>query len=47
MNIKKKMSTPPPQKQRKQPGIENKMHPEPIYLDPEHQGSAKLKNKTL
>lgn len=43
----KTMSMPPAQMQSKQPGIEKKMHPEPIYLDPNYKGSEKLKNKAL
>lgn len=37
--------TPPAQKQNKQPGIETKMHPEPDYVDPNYEGSNKLKDK--
>lgn len=35
----------PPQTQSKQPGIESKMTPEPIYDDQEYQGSGKLAGK--
>lgn len=35
----------PPQTQKKQPGIESKMHPEPIYLNENYKGSSKLLNK--
>lgn len=41
----KKKSNQPPQHQNKQPGIESKMHPEPIFLDPNYQGSGKLAGK--
>ncbi|MHA6252423.1 SDR family oxidoreductase [Oceanobacillus sp. CAU 1775] len=37
--------TPPAQKQNKQPGIETKMKPEPDYVDPNYEGSNKLKDK--
>ena len=37
--------TPPAQKQNKQPGIETKMNPEPNYVDPNYEGSNKLKGK--
>lgn len=35
----------PPQHQNQQPGVEDKMKPEPIYVDPTYQGSGKLKDK--
>ncbi|HZV99197.1 MAG TPA: SDR family oxidoreductase [Methylophilaceae bacterium] len=35
----------PPQHQDKQPGIEQQMRPRPIYIDPEYEGSNKLKDK--
>ncbi len=35
----------PPQHQDKQPGEEAAMTPQPIYIDPEYQGSNKLKDK--
>ena len=35
----------PAQEQDKQPGIENKMKPEPIFDDPNYKGSGKLKDK--
>ncbi|MFW6324481.1 MAG: SDR family oxidoreductase [Desulfovibrionales bacterium] len=35
----------PPQKQEKQPGEREKMHPEPISEDPEYKPSGKLLNK--
>ena len=37
--------TPPAQQQDEQPGIEEKMHPEPEYLNPDYQGSNKLQGK--
>lgn len=36
----------PPQHQNRQPGLEFKMHPQPVYLSPNYRGSEKLKNKT-
>lgn len=38
-------TTPPAQKQDKQPGIESKMNPEPEYIDSKYEGSNKLKGK--
>ncbi|MFC3908084.1 SDR family oxidoreductase [Legionella dresdenensis] len=35
----------PPQHQARQPGIEKKMEPKPVYLSPNYQGSNKLKDK--
>lgn len=35
-----------PQKQSKQPGLENEMDPEPIYDDKDYKGSGKLQGKT-
>lgn len=35
----------PPQSQEKQPGIEAKMHPQPIYINKRYKGSEKLLNK--
>lgn len=35
-----------PQKQQRQPGIEDDMNPEPIYDDKEYKGSGKLEGKT-
>jgi len=35
----------PPQHQKKQPGIESQMHPQPEYDDPLYKGSDKLKDK--
>ncbi|TAL59068.1 MAG: SDR family oxidoreductase [Legionella sp.] len=37
--------TNPPQTQTKQPGIEEKMYPAPVYLKENYRGSDKLKNK--
>ena len=45
MNAQSKPSTLPPQHQDDQPGHENQMHPEPIYIEPDYQGSNKLKGK--
>lgn len=42
---KKKQGLQPPQYQRTQPGIEEKMHPKPEYYDPKYKGSGKLKGK--
>ncbi|WP_197076533.1 SDR family oxidoreductase [Domibacillus indicus] len=36
----------PPQTQDQQPGIESEMTPEPLYDDPNYQGSGKLAGKT-
>lgn len=36
----------PPQHQNKQPGIEAKMHPQPVYCSREYRGSGKLAGKT-
>jgi NAD(P)-dependent dehydrogenase (short-subunit alcohol dehydrogenase family) len=35
----------PPQHQDRQPGIETAMTPQPVYIDPDYQGSNKLKDK--
>ena len=35
----------PPQHQNQQPGVEDQMHPEPIYVDQKYKGSGKLSNK--
>ncbi|WP_080847337.1 SDR family oxidoreductase [Cytobacillus gottheilii] len=35
----------PAQHQNEQPGVEDKMNPEPIYVDPNYRGSGKLKGK--
>lgn len=35
----------PPQHQKKQPGIETKMHPKPKFVDPNYRGSRKLAGK--
>ncbi|MGA0559974.1 SDR family oxidoreductase [Larkinella sp. VNQ87] len=35
----------PPQHQREQPGLENQMHPQPIYMRDDYVGSGKLENK--
>lgn len=35
----------PKQIQKKQPGIESKMQPKPLFDDPDYKGSGKLKNK--
>lgn len=40
---KKKLQ--PPQHQKKQPGIESKMRPKPVYINPDYQGSNKLQGK--
>lgn len=43
--MKKTNSNQPPQQQNKQPGIEEKMTPQPEYINPDYQGSNKLKDK--
>lgn len=43
--MSKDYSQQPPQHQNKQPGLEAKMHPKPIFLDPSYRGSGKLENK--
>lgn len=40
-----KKSGQPAQHQNKQPGIEAKMHPQPIYMSPNYRGSGKLAGK--
>lgn len=35
----------PPQHQNRQPGIEAQMVPQPVYIDPEYEGSHKLRDK--
>jgi NAD(P)-dependent dehydrogenase (short-subunit alcohol dehydrogenase family) len=40
---KKKLQ--PAQHQKKQPGIESKMQPKPVYSNPQYQGSGKLQDK--
>lgn len=35
----------PPQHQEDQPGHENEMQPQPVYIEPDYQGSEKLKGK--
>lgn len=37
----------PAQHQNKQPGDEEKMHPKPIFLDPNHKASGKLTDKKV
>ncbi|MFC3040643.1 SDR family oxidoreductase [Virgibacillus xinjiangensis] len=37
--------TPPAQQQERQPGFENDMHPEPVYIRDDYQGSGKLEGK--
>ena len=39
------VQTPPAQVQDKQPGIESKMKPEPVYIRKDYKGSDKLKGK--
>jgi NAD(P)-dependent dehydrogenase (short-subunit alcohol dehydrogenase family) len=43
--MNKKKIQQPAQHQDVQPGIEAKMHPQPLYLSPHYKGSGKLKNK--
>lgn len=43
--MSEKQQKQPPQHQATQPGIESKMIPQPVYLDPDYQGSNKLKDK--
>lgn len=40
-----KMKTAPQQKQKRQPGVEHKMHPLPEYIRDNYKGSDKLKDK--
>jgi NAD(P)-dependent dehydrogenase (short-subunit alcohol dehydrogenase family) len=35
----------PPQNQRRQPGLESRMKPQPVSIDPFHKGSGKLKGR--
>src|SRR4051812_45977727 len=35
----------PPQHQSQQPGKEAQMHPQPVYIEPDYEGSNKLKEK--
>ena len=35
----------PPQHQKEQPGVESKMDPQPVSMDPNYKGSGKLNNK--
>ena len=37
--------TPPPQHQEQQPGSEQKMHPQPVFITDEYRGSGKLEGK--
>lgn len=39
------MKTPPGQHQDQQPGIEAQMHPEPLYIRDDYQGSGKLQDR--
>jgi NAD(P)-dependent dehydrogenase (short-subunit alcohol dehydrogenase family) len=41
----KKSPQQPPQHQNKQPGSEKKMHPQPIFLNPNYKGGKKLAGK--
>lgn len=45
MSIPKKIKPKLPLTQRKQPGVESKMQPKPQFVDPNYEGSNKLKNK--
>ncbi|MFD1038989.1 SDR family oxidoreductase [Virgibacillus byunsanensis] len=45
MKQSKKAQTPPAQEQKRQPGIESKMHPEPEYIRSDYKGSQKLQDK--
>ncbi|MFW6369328.1 MAG: SDR family oxidoreductase [Myxococcota bacterium] len=39
------VETPPPQKQQRQPGLEQVMEPRPIVIHPDYKGSGKLRDK--
>ncbi|MBA2657843.1 MAG: SDR family oxidoreductase [Tatlockia sp.] len=43
--MKKKPAKNPPQHQNTQPGIEAKMNPKPVFLDPNYKGAEKLTGK--
>lgn len=45
METAEKYAVNPPQHQEKQPGIESKMHPKPIFIDSEYVGSNKLEGQ--
>lgn len=45
MKAEAKQPLNPPQHQDRQPGIEAAMHPQPVYIDPEYEGSHKLRDK--
>jgi len=45
MNAQSPPSTMPPQHQADQPGHENQMHPQPVYIEPDYKASDKLKGK--
>ncbi|WP_454783539.1 hypothetical protein [Legionella sp. WA2022007384] len=45
--MKKNKIQRPPQHQNRQPGVEGKMHPLPIFLIPNYQASNKLKGKKV
>lgn len=47
INCKPMPITFPPQHQSKQPGLEYLMYPPPIFNNPKHEGSGKLKNKIV
>jgi NAD(P)-dependent dehydrogenase (short-subunit alcohol dehydrogenase family) len=47
MNEEKLPKKFPPQEQEHQPGVEGKMDPEPISVDPNYKGSGKLKDKAI
>ena len=45
MNAQSQQPINPPQHQNDQPGHESQMHPQPVYIEPDYQGSDKLKGK--
>jgi len=45
MNAQSSSSTMPPQHQNDQPGHENRMQPQPVFIEPDYQGSDKLKGQ--
>ena len=45
MNAQSQQPINPPQHQNDQPGHENQMHPQPVYIEPDYRGSNKLEGK--
>lgn len=44
-HIPEDISSVPGQTQREHPGVEQEMHPQPIYIDPAYRGAGKLEGK--